>query len=61
LGDFDGVRQTIAEVVGEGGGKDLSLLLHAPEGTGVNDPVAITLKWIAVRMLRLRTAPASTL
>jgi hypothetical protein len=48
-------------MIGERGGEDLSLLLHAPESARMDDSVAISLKRIAVRMLLLGTPPASTL
>ena len=62
LGDLNRMRQPIAEVVGIAPGENLGLGLEAAERARVNDPVAIALEVVAVRMLRLgATAPAGVL
>src|ERR1700687_2602518 len=58
LRNFDGVRQAVAEVVGDAGGEDLHLVFQTPEGTGVNDPVAVALEFVAVRVRELGITPA---
>ena len=48
LRHFDGVRQAIAKMIGLATGENLGLGFQAPEGTGMNDAVAIALKIVAV-------------
>src|SRR6266849_5459202 len=57
LRDFERVRQPVAEVIGIARGENLRLGFEAPEGSGVNDAVAIARVNAAVGMLSLRVAP----
>ena len=57
LRDFDGVRQAVAEVVGDAGGEDLRLVFQPPEGAGMHDAVAVTLEVVAVGVRQLGIAP----
>ena len=41
LRDFDGVREAVAEMVGQAGSEDLGLGLKAAERTGMNHAVAV--------------------
>src|SRR6266850_1324960 len=56
LRDFQRVRQPVAEVVGIPRGENLCLRFEAPEGTRVNNAIAIARVNAAVGMLRLRVA-----
>ena len=58
LGDFDGVGQAIAEMVGQAGSEDLGLGLQAAEGTGMNHAVAVALESIAVRVIGFGVSPS---
>lgn len=58
LGDFDGVGEAITEVVGVAFAEDLGFVFQAAEGVGVDDAVAITLEFVAVRVLRFGEAAA---
>jgi hypothetical protein len=53
LRDLDGVGEPGAEVIRQTLGEDLSLVLQAAEGAGMNDTVAVALKVITIRMRRL--------
>jgi hypothetical protein len=55
------VGEPVAEVVRVTAGEDLRLVLQPPEGTRVDDAVAITLEVVAVRMARLRITPPTAL
>ncbi len=59
LRHLDGMRQTVAEVIGESRREHLRLVFQAPERAGMNDAVAIALKFIAIRMGELRITAAS--
>src|SRR5882724_1756706 len=59
LRDFQRMRQPVAEVVGIARGENLRLGFEAPEGSRVNDAVAISRISAAVGMLRLRVAPST--
>jgi hypothetical protein len=62
LGDFEAVGEAIAEVIRIAAGENLRLGLETAEGAGVNDPVAVALKVVAVGMLGFReTASAGVL
>jgi hypothetical protein len=50
LGDFQGVGEAVAEVVGVAAGEDLRLGFQTAEGAGVDDAVTIALKVVAVRV-----------
>jgi hypothetical protein len=50
LGDFERMRQAIAEMIGVAAREHLRLGFQAPESSGVNDAVAVTLKVITVGM-----------
>jgi len=52
------VRQAIAEVIGNDRGEDLRLGFQTAKGTGMDDAVAIALKWIAIRMFGLGITPS---
>jgi hypothetical protein len=52
------MRQAVAEMIGEPVAENLGLIFQAPEGASVDDAVAITLKFVAVGMGRLRITPA---
>ncbi len=56
LRNLHGVRQASAEVVGVAPGEDLCLVFQAAEGAGMDDAVAVPLKWGAIRMRRLGIA-----
>ena len=58
LGDLDGVRQPVAEMVRKAGCKDLRLVLEAAEGAGVDDAVAVPLEVAAVGVRRFGIAAA---
>ena len=58
LRDFDGMRETVAEMVGKAGGEDLGFILKPSKCPRVDYPVAVTPKFIAIGMRRLRIAPA---
>ena len=58
LRDLDGVRQAVAEMIGEARREDLGLGFQAAKGARMNDAIAIALEGIAVRMLRFRIAAA---
>src|SRR6266850_409591 len=57
LRNFKRVRQPVAEVVGIACGENLRLRFEAPEGSRVDDAIAIARVNAAVGMLRLRVAP----
>jgi hypothetical protein len=59
LGNLDSMGQPIAKVIGETGRKNLSLVFQPPESPCVNDAVAVTLKFVAIRMTRLRIPSAA--
>jgi hypothetical protein len=59
LRNFNGVRETVSEMVAQSGGKDLRLAFHAAKRTAVNDAVAVPLEIIAVGMWRFRIATTS--
>jgi hypothetical protein len=50
LRDFDGMGETVPEVVGVAACEDLGLRFQPSEGAGVDDAVAVTLKVVAVEM-----------
>jgi hypothetical protein len=59
LSDFNGVGETVAEMVGETRAEDLGLAFHPAEGAGVHDAIAIALEFGTVRMGRFRIPPAT--
>src|SRR6266404_4472905 len=59
LRHFQRVRQAVAEVVGIARGEDLRFGFETPEGSRVNDAVAISRISAAVGMVRLRVAPST--
>jgi hypothetical protein len=59
LGNLDGVRQAVAEVIGEPGREDLSLILQAAEGARVDHAIAVSLKLVPVRVGKLGITPSS--
>ena len=56
LRHLDGVRQPVAEMIGQAGGEDLRLVLQAPKRPGMHNAVAIALECVAVRVRQLRIA-----
>src|SRR6267142_4612207 len=58
LHHFDGVRQPVAEMVGVPAREDLGLVLKPAESAGMDDPVPVSLKIVAIWMTRLRIAPS---
>jgi len=61
LCDFDSVREAIPEVVGKPWREYLGLGLEPPKSTSMNNPVAVTLKRIAIGMFRFGISPAPAL
>src|SRR5258708_7042552 len=61
LRDLQGMRQTIAEMVGIARGENLRLGFKAAKSPRMNDAVAVTSVGAAVRMGRLGIAPAAGL
>src|SRR5436853_174687 len=59
LRHFNGVSETVAEMVGVAAGKYLGLRFQAAKRPGVNYPVAVALKIVAIAVRRLRVAPSS--
>jgi hypothetical protein len=59
LRDFEGVGQTVAEVVGVAASEDLRFRFKAAESSGVNDAVTVPLEVVAIGMLRLRMTAAA--
>ena len=57
--DLDGVGQAVAEVVGVAAGEDLCLRFQAAKGARMDYPIAVALKVVAVRMLRLGIAASA--
>src|SRR5258708_24590855 len=60
LRNLDGVGQAVAKMVGNARWKNLRLIFQSAEGVGVNDAIAIALKFVAVRMRQLRIPAAET-
>src|ERR1700694_1961116 len=56
---FDGVRQTIAKMIGKSGGENLRLGFQPPKGARMNDAIAITNVFAAVGMRGLAIAAAA--
>ena len=61
LRHFDGVGETVAEMVRQSGGKDLRLRLQPAEGARVHHAVAVALEPIAIGVLRFRVSPSPAL
>ena len=59
LRNLHGVGEPVAEVVAVTAGEDLSLGLETAEGTGMNDPIAVALKVVAVGMVGLNEPAAA--
>src|ERR1019366_10766078 len=61
LGHLNGVRQAVAEMIGEAGSENLGLGLQPPKGSGMDYAVAVPLESVAVGMFGfgVATAPAS--
>lgn len=59
LRDLDGVREPVAEVVGQTGSEDLRFILEPSERPGVNYAVAIAAKLVAIGMRKFRIAAAA--
>jgi hypothetical protein len=59
LRDFDGVGQAVPEMVAEPNRKDLCFALQAPEGSGMDDAVAVAREVAAVGMSGLREFPSA--
>src|SRR5262249_6927676 len=61
LSDFNGVSKASSKVVGQPWAEDLGLSLQTAECAGVDQPVAIALKDVAIWVFRFRVAPAPAL
>src|SRR5450432_1575971 len=61
LRHFNGVGQTIAEVVGEAAGKNLRLGFEAAKRASVNDAVPVALEIVAIGMLGFRNSASAGL
>ncbi len=61
LRDFNRVGQAVAEMVGVTAGEDLRLGFQAAKRPGMDDPVAIALKVVAVGMRGLRITASAGL
>jgi len=61
LGDFHGVRQPVAEVIGDAGRENLRLILQPAKCPRVDYTIAIALEFVAIGMRRLRIDPAAAL
>jgi len=59
LRNFDGVRQPVAEMIGEARRENLRLGFQAAEGARVDDAVTIALEGVAIGMIRFGIAPAA--
>src|SRR5258708_34144543 len=53
LHHFNGVRQPVAKVIGVPAREDLGLVLKPAESAGMDDPVPVSLKIVAIWMTRL--------
>ena len=61
LGDFERMRQAIAEVIGVASREHLRLSFQAAESSSVNNAIAVTLKVVAVGMVSFRKAASPRL
>jgi hypothetical protein len=61
LRDFDCVGEPVAKVVGVAASENLSLICQAAKGAGVDDPVTVALKVVAIGMRRLWKAASARL
>ena len=61
LGDFEGMGQAVAEVIGVAAGEDLGLGFQTAKGAGVDDAVAVALEVVAIGMLGLGDAASAGL
>jgi len=61
LGDFERMRQAIAEMIGIARGENLRFGFETPKRAGMNDAVAVARVVTAVRMCGLRITPAARL
>src|ERR1017187_1043478 len=52
------MRQAVAEMIGEPGGKDLGFVLQAAERARMDDTIAIALEFAAIGMGEFRVAAA---
>src|ERR1017187_7690299 len=59
LRHFDGVRQTVSEMIAEAGCEYLCLGLQPAEGARMHDAVAVALKRVTVGMRGFRVTPPS--
>jgi len=59
LRHFDGVRQTVSEMVAQAGCEDLGLGFQPAEGARMHDAVAVALKRVTVGMRSFRVTPPS--
>src|SRR6266849_8423137 len=58
LHHFDGVRKPVAKVIGVPARENLGLVLKSAKSAGMDDPVPVSLKIVAIWMTRLRIAPS---
>ncbi len=61
LRHFDGMGKPVAKMIRKSRREYLRLGLQTPESTGVDYPIAIALKLVAVSVRRFRIPPAPTL
>ena len=59
LRHLNGMRQPVAEMVGEAGREYLGLIFQAAERAGMDHAVAIALKFVAIGMRKLRISPSA--
>ena len=61
LRDLDRMSQPVPEMVGDAGREHLCLVFQAAEGAGMDDPVAIALEFVPIRMWEFGISPATSL
>jgi hypothetical protein len=61
LRDFDGVSEAVMKMVGDAGREDLGFILQPPKSPRMDEAVAITLVFAAVRMRQFGISPAPAL
>jgi hypothetical protein len=60
LGDFKGVGEAIAEVIGDASGEDLGFGFETAEGAGVDNAITVSLEVVAEAGKALRKTTAQT-
>ena len=59
MGNLDGVRQAVAEVIGDSGCEDLRFILQPSKCARVHHSIAVALKFVSERMGKFRIAAAA--